>query len=297
LSLKHILASMKKIGEIAVDGGHEAFAGILRGKGIDFETAEGQGAVEFWAIEEEDHPDAQEMLLQFLEDPSSELWKEDLARGKKAQAIEKKEDLKRRVQAKAFKVRNSGQGTKISLVMIYASVIIFVLSHLNPELWEMIYFWSIFSLDGQFGGLTEGQIWRVVTPIFLHFGPLHILFNSLWMLDLGRSLEARMGSPFMIYFVLMTGGLSNLLQYMLSGPGFGGLSGVVYGLLGYIWVRGRRDPSFGLGVSPQTMMFMMGWLVLGFLATSMQIANGAHLGGLVVGALLAWVELKRKGLV
>jgi|SaaInlStandDraft_1057018.scaffolds.fasta_scaffold27009_2 GlpG protein len=292
-----ILGFMKKIGTVPSEEDHEAFARLLTGKGIDFQSDSLADGVEFWAIEEEDHKEAQGLLVSYQANPASPEWKESLSLGKKVQAEGKKEDLRKKVKVGAFKVKHSGQGAKISLSMIYISVGIFLVSLLNPRLGDLIYYWAIFSLDGNFSGLAQGQIWRVLTPIFLHFGPLHILFNSMWMYDLGRSFERKMGSPFFVLFVLLTGGLSNFLQYNLSGPQFGGLSGVVYGLLGYIWVRGRRDSSFGLGISSGTMTFMMGWLVLGVLAPDMRMANGAHFGGLVIGVLLAFFELKRRRLL
>jgi GlpG protein len=60
----------------------------------------------------------------------------------------------------------------------------------------------------------------------------------------------------------------------------------VYALLGYIWVKGRRDPSLGLGLSRQTVVILLAWLGLGFTGLLGNIANYAHLGGLVAGLLL-----------
>jgi len=85
--------------------------------------------------------------------------------------------------------------------------------------------------------------------------------------------------------VLGFSGFSNLVQYAWGGPNFGGMSGVVYGLLGYIWVRGKLDPGSGLYLHQTTVIMMLVWLAFGFTGI-LSIANGAHLGGLVVG--LGW---------
>jgi GlpG protein len=68
------------------------------------------------------------------------------------------------------------------------------------------------------------------------------------------------------------------------------MSGVVYGLFGYFWLRGRLDPSFGVNLQRSTVVILVGWMILGFVARDvMRMANWAHLGGLVVG--MAWGAL------
>lgn len=154
---------------------------------------------------------------------------------------------------------------------------------------EALLEWLLIGRVGEalFESVLRGQIWRLVTPIFVHFGFLHILFNGWWVADLGAAIERRIGSPKLLGLVIVTGALSNALQYIVSGsPYFGGLSGVVYALLGYVWVRGRRDPTFGLALTQQTVVILLVWLALGFAGVLGAVANFAHLGGLVVGGLL-----------
>ncbi|MDZ7781979.1 MAG: rhomboid family intramembrane serine protease [Halioglobus sp.] len=137
-----------------------------------------------------------------------------------------------------------------------------------------------------------GQYWRLVTPIFLHFGWLHIVFNCLWLWELGHRVEAVMGRFNMLMLCLAIALVSNGSQYVYGGPGlFGGMSGVVYGLLGFAWVAPLLQPRWPIQPMPAIMLFMVGWLVacmvgvveaLGFGA----IANAAHLGGLLSGAVL-----------
>ena len=145
--------------------------------------------------------------------------------------------------------------------------------------------------------VLHGQIWRLVTPILMHasilgFGVMHILFNMFWLRDLGTLLEVRHRSLAFVGLVIAIAIGSNLLQYSIAGPNFVGMSGVVYGLLGYIWVQGKMNPGFGFELNAQTVIIMMIWLVAGFTGRLGPIANWAHLGGLVmgagIGAIAAW---------
>ncbi|MDG2046316.1 MAG: rhomboid family intramembrane serine protease [Halioglobus sp.] len=143
----------------------------------------------------------------------------------------------------------------------------------------------------------DGQYWRLITPAFLHFGWLHIVFNCLWLWDLGRRIEQIMGHLNMFMLFLVIALVSNTSQFAFGGGGlFGGMSGVVYGLLGFSWIAPQLQPAWPIQPPKAIMIFMVGWLfacmsglieVLGFGA----VANAAHLGGLlcggVVGALFA----------
>ena len=130
------------------------------------------------------------------------------------------------------------------------------------------------------------RVWRLITPIFIHFDPLHILFNMMWLFDLGSMIEGRQSSWRLAILVVAIAAGSNLGQFWLSGPVFGGMSGVVYGLLGYIWMRGKFDPGSGLYLHPSTVMMMIVWFLACFTPLIPHAANGAHAVGLIMG--LAW---------
>jgi GlpG protein len=87
------------------------------------------------------------------------------------------------------------------------------------------------------------------------------------------------------------GVLSNLGQYFADGPGFGGMSGVVYGLLGYIWMRGKFDPGSGLFLHPTTVVMMLICLAFGY-THYLQIANTAHSVGLGVGVVWGFLAAR-----
>ena len=103
---------------------------------------------------------------------------------------------------------------------------------------------SLGANDLQFGDMGL-QYWRLVTPAFLHFGWLHIVFNSLWLWDLGSRLELLLGRVNLLLLVLVIAMVSNISQYYATGPSlFGGMSGVVFGLLGFSWVAPLVQPTW-----------------------------------------------------
>lgn len=139
--------------------------------------------------------------------------------------------------------------------------------------------------------MGRGEFWRLLTPSFLHFGLFHILFNGLWIWELGRRLEAVLGPWHYLLFVLVTAVAANVAQFMAGPSVFGGMSGVVYALIGYLWMRQRFSPHPMLAIPPGIIGFMLVWLVICLTGVvdkfiSGSVANGAHVGGLLAG--MAW---------
>jgi GlpG protein len=147
--------------------------------------------------------------------------------------------------------------------------------------------------------IDAGQLWRLVTPIFMHFSIAHILFN-MWMLyDLGTLIERQMGSRWFVLLVLAIALPSNFAQYLCGPTGgvFGGMSGVVFGLFGYAWIRGRLDPTCGLYLRPDVVFWIMAWFGLCALGGTFNVgnvANWAHGGGLAAGVAIGYLAYRRK---
>lgn len=140
-------------------------------------------------------------------------------------------------------------------------------------------------------GLAEGQWWRLVSPMLLHFGVLHLAMNGLWYWELGKRIELRQGPWQLLGLTLLFSLVSNLAQHYTSGPSlFGGLSGVLYGLLGHVWLYQWLAPNRHFTLPRGVLAMMLVWLVVcltgvvGQLGLG-QIANAAHVGGLLIGCL------------
>ena len=137
--------------------------------------------------------------------------------------------------------------------------------------------------------LAAGQWWRIISPMLIHFGLLHLVMNALWFWELGRRIEVRQGRWTLLGLTLVFAAFSNYVQYFWSGPTlFGGLSGVLYALLGHCWIYRLLAPGALYRLPRGTLGMMLIWLVVcmsgvvGLLGFG-EIANGAHVGGLIVG--------------
>lgn len=137
-----------------------------------------------------------------------------------------------------------------------------------------------------------GQYWRLITPIFLHFHITHIAFNMALLWFLGQRVELLHGRRRMLGICLVIGLGSNIMQAASSESIFGGMSGVVYGLLGYGWLWSLLRPEKNLQIPNVLFYFSVAMVVLGFvgiidvLAVG-RVANMAHLGGLIMGCVIA----------
>ncbi|WP_095077119.1 rhomboid family intramembrane serine protease [Pseudomonas sp. Irchel s3h17] len=139
--------------------------------------------------------------------------------------------------------------------------------------------------------LAAGQWWRLFTPMLIHFGFLHLAMNGMWYWELGRRIESRQGGINLLGLTLLFSLVSNYGQYLYGGPGlFGGLSGVLYGLLGHCWIYQLLSPNPAYRLPRGVLVMMLVWLALcmsGLISMIGfgEIANAAHVGGLLVGCL------------
>ncbi|MFA5250749.1 MAG: rhomboid family intramembrane serine protease [Parachlamydiales bacterium] len=151
-----------------------------------------------------------------------------------------------------------------------------------------------------FEKIRQGQVWRLFSPAFMHKDFLHLLFNMLWVWILGRPIEERLKKWRYLALVLILALAGNVLQYLASGPNFLGYSGVVMGMVGFIWMRQKIAPWEGYSLQKSTYIFLASYvlLMLGISLTvfffdlfgqnifAVNIANTAHIAGAFLGAFL-----------
>ena len=173
----------------------------------------------------------------------------------------------------------------VTWVMMIACVVVFIAMQILGD--QEVMLWLAWPFDPT----LKFEFWRYFTHALMHFSLMHILFNLLWWWYLGGAGENRLGSGKLIVITLISALLSGDVQQKFSGPWFGGLSGVVYALMGYVWLRGERDPQSGIYLQRGLIIFALIWIVAGwFDLFGMSMANGAHIAGLAVGLAMAFVD-------
>ncbi len=255
---------------------------------------EDDGSYSLWIYSDDHIPKAQLLLTEFLANPLNPTY---LVASPRA-SFKRFEDQKKNQVSRVIDVRtqlfrkSTGMGW-ITLTLIGICVLVALYSQLGKNTQNISFlFISEYRISGNYlewrSGLPEimhGQVWRLVTPIFIHFGFMHLIFNMLWLKDLGGMLEEHESPWLFILQVLVIGALSNLAQYLWDGPSFGGMSGVVYGLLGYIWIRSKLDPFAKLFLNQGVVGMMIVWFFLCLTGLMGPVANAAHGAGLGLGML------------
>jgi len=290
---------MRLIGHITTEPGARVFGDYLLVSGIENTVEEDPpGGWGIWVSDEDKLDAARGLLGEFKARPDDPRFhdKSTEASAVRAQKVQEQEHWEKRVKGRRTLFRQTlvyGIGP-LTLVLIVVSVVAYVLMRVaSGQEWLQ---WFLISTSGDMSlpEIRHGQIWRLVTPIFVHYTILHILFNMLWLKDLGSMIETRLGTVYLAFLVLALAVGSNLAQFYIGGIfNFGGMSGVVYGLLGYVWIRGRLDPASGFFLHPTTMIIMLVWFGAAFTGVLGNIANWAHAGGLVMGLGIGYMDAQR----
>jgi len=284
---------MRKIGTITDETQAQIFSDYLYAMGIANQIQKDQEPLwHIWVRDEDQLNQSKVLLSEFLNDPNAPKYHSAVS-----QAHQKREQ--EHEELKSFRKRMfSGQQIfpqydhmgALTKALIGICVVVAILSRLGSDFTLLHYLMISDSMGDGLIEISQGQIWRMITPIFIHFGFFHILFNMLWLRDLGSMIEQRQSPWILAALVLVVAAISNLGQFLVSGPMFGGMSGVVYGLLGYIWIRGKNDPASGLFVHPQTVTMMIIWFFLCLTGLIGNVANTVHGIGLATGIIWGYVS-------
>ena len=147
--------------------------------------------------------------------------------------------------------------------------------------------------------LINNEWWRLITPTFLHFSMTHLVFNCLWIYILGQRIEKLDGLSVFLFIFILTGILSNAGQFFWTQQYlFGGLSGSVYGLLGYCFIIELDGRHGRYGLPEALYLFMFIWLLVGFTGVLSffgfgNVANTADLVGMIAGFIIGLITKYR----
>lgn len=268
------------------------FADVLCARSIETDVSRSRaGSWDVWVLEEKNVEASRAAYAAFDADPTAPEHLE--AAGCVERKVRAQEVVERKSRHEVIDVRRRlpitemhvGRITVALVAVCVALYLVIKVAH-RDDVARLLYI----GLAGEprpFALVLGGEVWRLITPIFMHGGVIHILFNMWMLVDIGFVLEWRLRPLRYIGLVVATAVFSNAAQYLIQGsPYFGGMSGVLYGLFGYAWVRGHVDSTFGLAIPNSTVVALFVWMVLGFTGTLGNVANFAHLGGLVSGAAL-----------
>ena len=288
---------MRQVGDIFGKRRADRFIKFLVAQGVDAESREdGEDHYSLWVINEDQMPLADEHYRAFKAAPDAPAF--DTKDTSSISPNSKNSKLHGATRAprglergRYIDVRNEIFARKQyrknpATITIIALSVIATLASGIPSLASFVrslYFSEYLGHD--FPEILQGQLWRLFTPIFIHGGVWHLLFNMMWIYQLGGAMETEEGSLYLALFTATIAAAVNCAEYLVSGPLFIGMSGVVYAMLGYIWIMSRHQIGSRYELGQGTALIMVGWLVLCLVGIIPGVANTQHVGGLLLGGL------------
>ncbi|AAU38792.1 rhomboid family intramembrane serine protease [[Mannheimia] succiniciproducens] len=191
---------------------------------------------------------------------------------------------------------NSSQGIKqqllktgpVTLLITLICIIVygFEISGMAEQIMQFAHF------PYEFG--ENQQIWRYFTHSLVHLSSMHITFNLVWWWIFGGAIERYFGSTKLIIIYVLAAFATGVTQNFASGPHFFGLSGVVYAVLGYVFVADKFSPNNRFNLPSGFFNVLIIGIALGFVTPliGIKMGNTAHITGLLVGLILAFLQEK-----
>ncbi len=138
--------------------------------------------------------------------------------------------------------------------------------------------------------IRAGELWRLITPVFLHASILHIAFNMYALFIFGRGIEARYGHGRFLLLYFLSGYAGNVMSFLLTVNPSLGASTAIFGLIaaeGVFIIQNRSLLGNRATRSLMNLLYIAGInLFIGFTTTG--VDNWGHIGGLLGGILFAW---------
>ncbi len=327
---------MRLIGQIADKSQAERFSSFLLTRSIETHCEQSGDHWELWIRDEDKIETARSELELFRSNPNGAAYRDALeAAGLILRQKAKQEKQVRKQQVQMSGGRWSAPIHKVAPLTVTLVIITFLVGLMTNFGYDVDGF-AMRALA--LGSLTPGQIaeefqhaevkkngpysirlrtynlmhyelWRAVTPIFIHFGGWHFFFNMYWLVFFGRQIEMRYGSWWLLILVVLVAIPSNiagsLMPEHLDGSAIafvnnhavllaGGMSGVLYGLFGYVLIKMLFDERSGLFISTTNTVILIVWLFACMTTTfqsllNMNVDNWAHGIGLLAGLAIGYL--------
>lgn len=307
---------MRQIGTLTNERDARRFAAYLVTQGIAAHAEADSGEWAVWVRDENHVPEAREAFEDFRRNPDRETYRgvERTAESLLRDEVKQRESAARNVvEMRGRWNRPALRRRPLTFTLIALSVLVFLLSsggsnQSGVAMRYLLFCDPIHLVDGTFQegdwqsplvDVRRGQLWRLITPIFVHIGAMHLAFNMIMFYQLGGVIEDRRGTGRLALMILAIALASNAAQALVpldwgGTPFAAGMSGVVYGLFGYIWMKSTFAPQMGLLISRSTVMILMIWLLLGITGVleksfGLHVANWTHGIGLVAGVAIGYL--------
>ena len=244
---------MRQIGTLPKGIDPKVFADYLLTLGIKTRVdARPEGSL-LWAYNEDHVARASEELEGYLSQPDDPRFQKavDAAEAIRRREQERDKEFRKNYREVSDLWAHPGMRRRpLTMALLAVCIAVFLFGSQNDEkLKDHLWFATPRFEEGQwrdsgFEEILHGEVWRLVTPIFMHGSIFHIFFNMWWLIDLGTVIEVRRGTLRLALLVLISAIVSNFAQYFWMehtdpglAHGFLGMSGVIYALFGYIWMK------------------------------------------------------------
>lgn len=306
---------MRHIGTLQQRAEAIRFASYLVTQGITAHAEENNGKWAIWVREEDQLGQAKDALAEFVADPANPRYEgvERTAGSRLRKENEKREAAKQNIvqMRNRWGHRAPARKRPLTIAVVLLCGALGVATEMgrdsNNHVMRTLLFcdphhtlegWKGETVNEKLIDIRRGQFWRVFTPAFLHGSIFHLAFNMVMFYQLGGMIEHRRRTWRLGLMIITIAVISNVAQALIPNDrggtwNFVGLSGVVYGLFGYIWMKSRYEPTLGLFIDRVTVIVLMAFMLLGFggAFASMHLANWAHGVGFLVGVVIAITPL------
>jgi GlpG protein len=274
--------AMRKVTGILTEKLGKRLVNYLNAQGIDAEFRSQDDGGEAWIHDEDRLRRARAIVEEFTENPDLDKFTNAIFTPKPPKPEVKHIDVRRDI----FSRNQASSAGKLTIFLIVVCSALHLATSQTPTgAIRMALFYSQYRNIG-IPEIMSGQVWRLVTPILLHGDFFHLLFNMIWLYQLGNQIEQIKGTRYFSFLIVVLAVLCNTAQFLTSGPAFLGMSGVVYGMLGFIWMHTRYQTGTSFELSQQTVVFMVIWMFLCLFNVIQSVANAEHVMGFVAGT--AW---------
>ena len=297
---------MRLIGHLPDEKSAAAFCSFLWSQGIENQVETEENRCALWVHSEEHRTEAGALLEEFQRDPAQTRFQLDTA-GLLAAAEKALETARIESSLSAHPLMlvtvPYGVGA-VTLVLVLVSMALAFVGWVGYED-RMFQELLITSLPVEATSepvalalpeIAQGEFWRLLTPVLVNVDVLPLMFNLLLLLHLGSMIESCAGAGRLGSLFIVIGVLSNLAQFYVSGPAFCGAAGILFGLLGYVWIRGRMDPASGLFLRPHTVAMMLVFYIVGMAGSAsglfkLSLGTTAQVTGFALGWIWGFVSV------